>query len=81
MSEPEYTVFIRVPISRGNFVDPAPVSGCPSLSALGYLANEVQVNWSSKKDEELWRILSGVPKNQIHCRYPDETVAYLPGSS
>ncbi|CAM1506303.1 Fc.00g059440.m01.CDS01 [Cosmosporella sp. VM-42] len=47
MAEPTYTVFIRVPMPRGDFVDPPPV------------------NWDSRKDEALWKILSGAAKTEI----------------
>ncbi|CAN8100575.1 unnamed protein product [Discula destructiva] len=42
--EPTYTVFIRLPFPRGDFVDPPPVE------------------WTAAKDEELWKIFSGVAK-------------------
>ena len=33
-ADPKYTVFIRVPIPRGDFVDPPPVSGTLILGAI-----------------------------------------------
>ena len=35
MDEPTYTVFVRVPIPRGDFVDPPPVSSCSIRTCAG----------------------------------------------
>ncbi|KAF7547629.1 hypothetical protein G7046_g8944 [Stylonectria norvegica] len=47
MAQPTYTVFIRVPMPRGDFVDPP------------------AVDWDPRKDEALWKILSGAAKTEI----------------
>ena len=73
MAEPQYVVFIRVPIPRDGFVDPPPVSvpvARPSSSSPPWSlpADVQQVNWDSKKDEDLWNILSGAAKQEIDCK-------------
>ena len=52
-----YTVFIRLPFPRGDFVDP------PSVSVSGpryrpNSANREQVDWNANKDRELSDLLS-----------------------
>lgn len=69
--EPSYTVYIRLPFPRGDFVDPPPVSN-PSLcrNIPSPILTDVpphQVKWDASKDESLWRILSGVAKTEIDC--------------
>lgn len=39
MGEPKYTVYIRVPIPRGDFVDPPPVSRLRSPTCLSELTS------------------------------------------
>lgn len=71
MDEPTYTVFVRVPIPRRDFVDPPPVSCCDmrALSLADMLtAAIVQVNWDSSKDDALWKILSGAAQTEIDCK-------------
>jgi hypothetical protein len=72
-SEPSYTVFIRLPFPRGDFVDP------PSVSAPLYLQTMLtfQVEWDAAKDKALWKILSKASKNSdIDCMYL-EILKYL----
>lgn len=72
--EPSYTVYIRLPFPRGDFVDPPPVSD-PSLcrhipSPILIDLHSHQVKWDASKDESLWKILSGVSKTEIDCELP-----------
>lgn len=69
--EPSYTVYIRLPFPRGDFVDPPPVSdpkpvpACSITILINILSH--QVKWDASKDESLWKILSGVAKTEIDC--------------
>lgn len=70
--EPSYTVYIRLPFPRGDFVDPPPVSD-PTLYCHKSITVLIsiylhQVKWDASKDESLWRILSGVAKTEIDCK-------------
>ena len=58
-----FTVFIRLPFSRGDFVDPPPVSTIQKGAALS-LTNTHQIDWDSSKDRALWDILSKAPKGR-----------------
>jgi hypothetical protein len=73
-SEPSYTVFIRLPFPRRDFVDPPSVSHSlfpnPKLT--------FQVEWDPAKDKALWKILSKASKNSdIDCKYPRNPSEYL----
>ena len=59
-----FTVFIRLPFPRGDFVDPSPVSSTQSGAALLSLTNIHQIDWDSSKDRALWDILSRAPKGR-----------------
>lgn len=58
-----FTVFIRLPFPRGDFVDPPPVSTTQKGAALS-LINIPQIDWDSSKDRALWDILSRAPKGR-----------------
>ena len=63
--DPTYTVFIRLPFPRNDFVDPPPVRAGASSTIFGMLTR--QVHWDTSKDDALWNILSGVAKTDIDC--------------
>lgn len=52
-----YTVFIRLPFPRGDFVDPPEVCYIAIMIYNRYV-DLLQVNWNSAKDRELWDLLS-----------------------
>ena len=52
-----YTVFIRLPFPRGDFVDPPSVS-FPVSRYVPNKANGEQVDWNANKDRELSDLLS-----------------------
>lgn len=65
--ETRYTVFIRVPIPRGDFVDP------PTVRSLHAFLIDVlmfgKVHWDSSKDRSLWKVLSSASKgSEIDCK-------------
>ena len=65
-SDPSYTVFIRLPFARGDFVDPLSVCFPSSWRTIA----DVQVEWDASKDKALWKILSKASKNSdIDCKY------------
>lgn len=71
MAEPTYTVFVRLPIPRGDFIDPPPVRAGSRRSAISLLTTpSAQVHWDATKDEALWKILSGATQNDIDCETP-----------
>ncbi|KAF4870048.1 Autophagy-related protein 29 [Colletotrichum siamense] len=89
MTDPNYTVFVRLPILRGEFTDPPPV-GFPRrrrprwLYLAGLKADAIaplQVTWDSTKDDVLWNILSGAAKTEIDwnelAAHFDVTVDFL----
>jgi hypothetical protein len=80
MPEPLYRVFIRVPIPRGDFVDPPPVRAplAPWLIELDREAHRPQVDWDASKDDALWKILSKVSKTQINCTCPPSSSPVTP---
>ena len=52
-----YTVLVRLPFPRGDFVDPPAVTQLCCLSS-ATSTDDRQVTWDSSKDHELWDILS-----------------------
>ena len=66
-----FTVFIRLPFPRGDFVDPPPASCGPrkfksDLQRLPLTGN--QVLWNAAKDQALWDILSRTPRgDDVDC--------------
>ena len=65
-----FTVFIRLPFPRGDFVDPPPVSITRS-EAVPLLIYIRQIDWDSSKDRALWDILSRAPKGrETDCTNP-----------
>ena len=69
-----YTVFIRLPFPRGDFVDPPSVSF--QVSRYGAdSANAKQVDWNANKDRELSDLLSKATAKgrDIDC----ETCGYI----
>jgi hypothetical protein len=68
----QFTVFIRLPFPRGDFVDPAPVIARPTGSACGPPLTLLQVEWNAAKDQALWNILSRPSKgDDIDCKSTD----------
>ena len=68
-SEPDshFTVFIRLPFPRGDFVDPPPVS-LPFLFVPTCMADLWKIDWDAAKDRALWKILSNASKgSEIEC--------------
>lgn len=59
-----FTVFIRLPFPRGDFVDPPPVSTTITKGSAWTLTNIHQIDWDSSKDRALWDILSRAPKGR-----------------
>ena len=52
-----FTVLVRLPFARGDFVDPHPV-GCERIRCSFGMLTGCQSEWTSEKDRELWEILS-----------------------
>ncbi|CAH0039923.1 unnamed protein product [Clonostachys solani] len=69
MADPTYTIWVRVPIPRGDFVDPPQVH----LTVMVHL----HVSWDSGKDEALWKILSGAAQTEIDSETFDVPVDFL----
>lgn len=69
-TSPIYTVYVRVPFPRGDFVDPPPVRLLPSmLSFMDALAEDLKVEWDAAKERSLWKVLSKASKNSdIDCK-------------
>jgi hypothetical protein len=64
--ENHFTVFVRLPFNRGNFVDPPPVRLCPLCKHLQRLITS-QVAWSNAKETKLWDVISRQKGNDIDC--------------
>lgn len=61
-----FTVFIRLPFPRGDFVDPPPVRSS-FLWMLSHVLTD-QVEWNAAKDQALWDVLSRPSKgDDIDC--------------
>ena len=61
----KFTVFIRLPFPRGDFVDPPPVSAASQLISISLTR---QVEWNAAKDQALWNILSRPSKgDDLDC--------------
>ena len=64
----QFTVFIRLPFPRRDFVDPPPV-----VSYMSYIEaadDRLQVEWNAAKDQALWDILSRPSRgDDVDCMY------------
>ena len=72
-----YTVFIRLPFPRGDFVDPPSVSFRFSRSCAN-VADGWQVDWNANKDRELSDLLSKATAKgrDIDCESCEYTDAF-----
>ena len=69
MSAVQFTVLIRLPFARGDFVDPPQVRTWrlhPSLVGPKLTGN--QADWNAAKDRELWKAISKSSKtSDLNC--------------
>jgi Atg29 N-terminal domain len=66
--ENHFTVFVRLPFNRGEFVDPPPVLAQIVLGNRTLLMLS-QVSWNAAKEKGLWEIISRQSRsNELNCR-------------
>ncbi len=66
--ENHFTVFVRLPFNRGDFVDPPPVWAEITIE-IDTILILLQVAWNAAKEQELWAVISRQSKsNEINCR-------------
>jgi hypothetical protein len=66
MSHMQFTMLIRLPFARGNFVDPPQVREA-NVSRMTMLTH-VQVQWDADRDRQLWKVISKSSKtSDLDC--------------
>lgn len=73
-----YTLFVRLPFARGDFVNPPLVILCDHSRKRDDNAYGDKVDWDAVKDQALWNILSQNPRSTtINCKYAPYAVSEL----
>lgn len=71
--DPRFTVLVRLPFPRGDFVDPPAVRfhshrPPPPVSHSCSMLTSIQPNWTAAKDRVLWEALLQ-PSKAIDCEF------------